>query len=246
MGNLLGQVYRNYLTGGNEMKMSNETNEVFEAFSLFQSEVEDVKRDSQSLKGKYAKIEQVLQVARKILASHGLGVSQLIGDCSGEYVEIVTIILHKSGQFFSEKMRLATGNITLNSQGKEIINRAQFCGLNISYARRYGLLSILGMAQEDDDAEIPQQRNNYNNQRQHQQERPYQQASKDLDIMAVLVKQINDLITGYKIPQETVDAWKSHYNVDDLSKLNERQARSIVNKVRSEMTAMTMTAPLQH
>jgi hypothetical protein len=213
--------------------MSNETNEVFSAFSLFQSEVEDVKRDSQSLKGKYAKIEQVLQVARKILASHGLGISQLIGDCSGEYVEIETIILHKSGQFFSKKMRLATGNIMLNSQGKETLNRAQFCGLNISYARRYGLLSILGMAQEDEDndAEIPHQRNNYNN-----NQRPYQQESKDIDIMNVLIKQINDLITGYKIPQEKVDAWKSHYKVDDLSKLSEMQARSIVNKVRSEMT----------
>jgi hypothetical protein len=213
--------------------MSNETNEVFAAFSLFQGEVEDVKRDSQSLKGKYAKIEQVLQVTRKLLAKHGLGVTQLIGDCSGEYVEIYNIILHKSGQFFSEKMRLATGNIMLNSQGKETLNRAQFVGLNISYARRYGLLSILGMAQEDDDADIPQQRNNNGSQKA--KFNPNQ--PREIDVIDLLMKQINDLIAIHQIPKEKVDAWKTHYKVDDLCKLNETQARSIVNKVRSEMTA---------
>lgn len=225
------------------MKMSNETNEVFSAFSLFQSEIKDVKRDTQGARGKYAALDQVVQLIRDILEKTGLSIAQMIGDCSNGFVVIENVVMHKSGQYFSETMRIPNGE----PKGNTMI---QHMGSGISYARRYGLLALAGMAQEDDDGEAPQKQNNYNNHRlPHQKlgkdidinQRPYQHLVKDIEIIPALVKQINDLIKVHQIPTEKVDAWKSHYKIDDLSKLNETQARSIVNKVRSEMTA-----PLQH
>lgn len=216
------------------MNMSPEVNEVFAAFSAFQGEMEDVKRDSKSLLAKYAKLEQVLQVSRKLLAGHGLGVTQVIGDCSGEFIEVESVILHKSGQFFSEKMRLATGSIPLNRYDKETINKAQFVGLNISYARRYGLLAILGMAQEDGDAEVPQQR-----QQQANQQRPVQ-IQNDGNRQG-LITQIISLIAKHDIPIEKVDRIKEVCKVDDIRKLTEEQSKSVINKIKSTYEGGTIT-----
>lgn len=226
------------------MKMSKEVNEVFSAFSAFQNQVTDVKRDTAALKHKYATLDQVLHVSRQLLASHGLGVTQLIGNCSGEYVEIETIILHKSGQFFSKKMMFAMGKIPLNSSGRESINMAQFVGLNISYARRYGLLAILGMTQEDNDAEIPQQKNQqksypanahgFQQNNEYKKERPY---DSDIDVRKLAIDQIINLIGKYEIPIEKVEEIKKHYKVDDIRNLNEHQAKSVVNKIKSTLEA---------
>lgn len=209
------------------MKMSAEVNEVFAAFSAFQHEVTDVKRDTAALKHKYATLDQVLHVSRQLLASHGLGVTQLIGNCSGEHVEIETIILHKSGQFFSTKMMFAMGKIPLNSSGRESINMAQFVGLNISYARRYGLLAILGMTQEDNDAEIPQQKV----QQKTYAQRP--QHSQEIDVRKLSIAQLHGLIKQYEVPVDKIDKIKEHYSVKDLNDLNEMQAKSVVNKLRT-------------
>jgi hypothetical protein len=216
------------------MKMSTEVNEVFAAFSLFQSVVTDVKRDTAALKHKYATLEQVLHVSRQLLASHGLGVSQLIGDCSGEHVEIETIIIHKSGQFFSKKMKFAMGKVPLNSYGKESINMAQFIGLNISYARRYGLLAVLGMTQEDSDAEVQQPK--------HPQNRPNVYVQKEevpynIDVRKAAIAQVVGLIGKYAIPADKVDAIKKHYAVDDIKNLTEQAARSVVNKIKASFEA---------
>jgi len=227
------------------MKMSAEVNEVFTAFSAFQNEVTDVKRDTAALKHKYATLDQVLHVSRQLLASHGLGVTQLIGNCSGEHVEIETIILHKSGQYFSKKMMFAMGKIPLNSSGRESINMAQFVGLNISYARRYGLLAILGMTQEDNDAQLPEAANkpqakNYAQPNQNVQqsqyvngykgERPY---SKEIDVRKLAIEQVIELIGKYEIPIEKVENFKSHYGVSDIRDFTEQQARSVINKIKT-------------
>jgi len=223
------------------MKMSAEVNEVFEAFSLFQEKIEDVKRDSNSLKGKYAKLEQILQSGRKLLSANGLAVTQLIGDCSGEYVEIENIILHKSGQFFSTNMKLAVGKIPLNSQGRETVNMAQFVGLNISYARRYGLLAILGMAQEDEDAEMPQQKAYRSNmpkvdyvpaapkQSVPKQEIPH---VSEIDVRKLAIEQIDKLIEQHNISVDKTDKIKDYYGVKNFDELNESQAKSVVNKIK--------------
>jgi len=212
------------------MKMSAEVNEVFAAFSAFQGEMEDVKRDSKSLLAKYAKLEQVLQVSRKLLASHGLGVTQVVGDCSGENVEIETAIIHKSGQFFSKKMRLATGSIPLNRYDKETLNKAQFVGLNISYARRYGLLAILGMAQEDEDAEVPQHRE------QKKPDVPLKAVSpvytNNVNRQAAITK-IIALIAEHDVPIERVERIKTVCKVDDIRNLTEEQASSVIAKIKA-------------
>ena len=211
------------------MQMSDEVNEIFSAFSLFQSEVEDVKRDTQAFKYKYATLDQVMQV-RTLLSKYGLGITQLIGNCSQGFVELENIIIHKSGQYFTEVMKFPIGELPKGS------SVAQHIGSNISYARRYGVLSILGMAQEDDDAQLPYEKNVNGAQNipvGYGSGGGFSNTLKEIDVKTLAIKKIFDLISIHNIPVDKVNIWKDKFGVKDLSDLNETQARAIVNKLKS-------------
>ena len=92
-------------------------------------------------KSKYATLEDSLNIATKTLAKYDLAVLQLnvtkeTGSC------LVTRIIHKSGQFIED------GGVPLKLKDE---NDAQKLGGAITYARRYGLQSMLGMIGEEDD-----------------------------------------------------------------------------------------------
>lgn len=91
-------------------------------------------------KSKYADLNSVIQACKEHLNSEGISVLQpVVSDASGDYVE--TILLHTSGQSYSSKMRLR--------MQKE--NDMQAYGSAISYARRYGLQSLVFLPSSDDD-----------------------------------------------------------------------------------------------
>lgn len=102
------------------------------------------KKDSENpfFKSKYADLGAVMEVCKKELNDNGIVVLQPVGtDEGGVYVE--TILLHSSGEFISDKMRLAVKQA----------NDPQAQGSAISYARRYSLQSMVFIPAEDDDAE---------------------------------------------------------------------------------------------
>lgn len=91
-------------------------------------------------KSKYADLNSVIQACKEHLNEEGISVLQpVVSDSSGDYVE--TILLHTSGQSYSSKMRL--------KMQKE--NDMQAYGSAISYARRYGLQSMIFLPSSDDD-----------------------------------------------------------------------------------------------
>lgn len=94
-------------------------------------------------KSKYSDLNSVIEACKEHLNSEGITVLQPVSsDDTGDYVE--TILLHTSGEYISSKMKLRTQ--------KE--NDMQAYGSAISYARRYGLQSMVFVpSSEDDDAE---------------------------------------------------------------------------------------------
>jgi ERF superfamily len=106
-------------------------------------ELSDVPRDRTAAMGtysyRYADLAAVLGVVRPVLAAHGLGLTQWPTVEDGDAV-VTTTIWHTSGQWLAAPpLRLPAGDT------------AQQVGSAISYARRYTLLAVLGMATEDDD-----------------------------------------------------------------------------------------------
>lgn len=91
------------------------------------------------IKYTYADLGDALSMARPILASHGLLVTQSV-DCTETDVLVSTTMLHSSGQW-----------VTTTPVRMPLGKTAQNTGSSITYARRYSLMAFLGLATDDDD-----------------------------------------------------------------------------------------------
>lgn len=124
------------------MNRSESIIELSKALSKFQGEVKNPKNTATNpfFKSKYAPLEEVLNTTRPILSKHGLSVIQSPSS-EGEYVSITTILMHESGEWMEfQPLKLKTDK-----------NTAQGAGSAITYARRYAISAILGIASEEDD-----------------------------------------------------------------------------------------------
>jgi len=93
-------------------------------------------KDGKSHHGRYSTLAAILDHVRPVLAEHGLAVMQPI-----EAEGVRTMIVHESGGVYDAgTYPLATSYPNPQAQGSAI-----------SYARRYGLMSVLGIAGTDDD-----------------------------------------------------------------------------------------------
>ena len=90
-------------------------------------------------KSKYAPLDAIVEATRPVLAKHGLAIQQqplFMEGCAG----VETTIIHKNGHSTSTTLLLP-----LKDQSPQGVGSA------ITYARRYSLAAVLGLATEDDD-----------------------------------------------------------------------------------------------
>lgn len=117
------------------------TPEAITAFVSAQAEMGPARKEANNphFKTKYADLGNVQEACFPALNKHGFAVLQPCGaDATGEYVE--TIFAHSSGGMFSARVYLHVSK-----------NDMQGVGSAITYARRYGLMGLAGIAPEDDD-----------------------------------------------------------------------------------------------
>jgi hypothetical protein len=131
-----------------DMKMSDTIAELATALSKAQGAIDDATKTGLNpmFKSRYADLAAVRSVIREPLAVNDLVVMQF-PRTSDNHVEVETMILHKSGEFMSETLRLPVNKWD-----------AQGIGSAITYGRRYGLMSMLSIASEDDDGNAAVQR----------------------------------------------------------------------------------------
>lgn len=97
------------------------------------------KASNPHLKSKYADLGAVMDACMDAFHNNGFAILQPSGaDQHGSYVE--TNLHHESGEVFSSRIYLVLGK-----QDMQAVGSAQ------TYARRYGLLGMAGLAPEDDD-----------------------------------------------------------------------------------------------
>lgn len=123
---------------------SEQINELAEALSIVQATIRGYREDSANpfFKSKYGDLTSVWAAVREPLTTNGLAVVQTMGDTANGDIRVTTTLLHKSGQWIR-------GTITLTPDKPG----PQAAGSAITYARRYSLAAIVGIAPEDDDAE---------------------------------------------------------------------------------------------
>lgn len=123
------------------MKMSETINELATALSKAQGQIEDATKDgiNPAFRSKYADLAAVRAVIREPLAVNDLAIMQFPRTRQG-YVEVETMLIHKSGEFVSETLEIPVAKFD-----------AHGIGSGITYGRRYGMMSVLCLAAVDDD-----------------------------------------------------------------------------------------------
>jgi hypothetical protein len=123
------------------MKMSDSIAQLAEALSKAQGQIDAASKGAVNphFKSKYADLNALREVIREPLAVNDLSVIQL-PRFSDKEVEVETMLMHKSGEFIAETLRMPVGQTT-----------AQAVGSALTYCRRYSLSAILNLAADDDD-----------------------------------------------------------------------------------------------
>jgi hypothetical protein len=112
-----------------------------ESLCKAQAQIEGAMKDTLNphFNRKYADLASVWEACRKPLTDNGLSVLQPVRS-TGKKVSVTTLLMHKSGQWIDCSLEL-----------EAVQNTPQAVGSAITYGRRYGLASMVGIAPEDDD-----------------------------------------------------------------------------------------------
>ncbi|MGX8718883.1 MAG: ERF family protein [Desulfovibrio sp.] len=125
---------------------SEQIGELAKALAAAQGRLAPAARNSTNpaLGNSYADLASCIAACREVLPQHGLACSQAIAPAEPGCVCVETVLMHESGQWIRSRC-------TLPYAAGKGINGAQAAGSAITYARRYGLAAIVGLAAEDDD-----------------------------------------------------------------------------------------------
>lgn len=90
----------------------------------------------------YAPLDVIFSAVRPVLAKHELSLSQMLTESSAGGPAIETVLGHSSGESLRGVVPLPSGTASMS---------AQEFGSLVTYYKRYGVVSALGIATEDDD-----------------------------------------------------------------------------------------------
>lgn len=123
------------------MKRSDTIGALSEALAKAQGLIKNAAKDSANpfFKSKYADLASVRDACAGPLAASGLAVMQFPRTTENG-VEVDTLLSHSSGEWVLETLALPVNK-----------HDAQGIGSAITYARRYGLAAVTGVAPEEDD-----------------------------------------------------------------------------------------------
>ena len=203
------------------VKITFPCNELLEALSKMQSVLDNAKKESENpfYKSRYADLSVCLATCKKPMTDNGLSVSQ---HCTfdGERVQCMTVLGHSSGQ-----MMVSTLAIPVTKKDPQGI------GMAITYARRYALSSVIGLAQADDDAEssVVHETTNPGKQDEPPADPPAQTYEYATDKQ---VKMIRAIITKHHIEDESI---KKRYRVANLESLSKPQASDCIRILKKQV-----------
>ena len=123
------------------IEWSDERGELFGAYVKAQAEMGAVLKNSMNpaFRSKYADLSSVLDAVLPAFSKNGMAVIQSPG-FDGEIVTVETIVGHTSGGFIKSSLSMRPSKPDAHGVGSAI-----------TYARRYALLALAGVAPEDDD-----------------------------------------------------------------------------------------------
>lgn len=187
------------------MNKSENIGQLAEALSMFQSEITDPVKNRVSHTSKYADLPSILELCRPLLSKNGLSIIQFPGVGANDKISLETVLMHKSGEWVSSIYEMSA------IERLKGTNAAQADGIVITYARRYAITALLGIAAQDDtDA------NNSNSNKQ---------------LTGFQVQELFKVCNNNKEKIEGIMKWANVNNINDLSN---DQYNSVMLKLKEQ------------
>ena len=127
--------------------MGGDIGKLAEALADAQGQFESVVKGSSAHAYDYADIKAVLEATAPITSKLGLAIVQMnVSKIMGKtvFVGVKTILTHSAGGWISSEVYVPATKTKMNTV-------VQVAGGNITYLRRYGIQSALGLSTTDDD-----------------------------------------------------------------------------------------------
>lgn len=124
------------------MRTSEDLNELAAALAKAQAKIENapLNKNNPHFKNKYADLAAIRDAVTKPLSEQGLSYVQMTGTTEGGQFALFTRLMHTSGQWMESIYPLPVD-----------VGKQQVMGSAITYARRYSLAAVCGVAAEEDD-----------------------------------------------------------------------------------------------
>lgn len=128
------------------MEHSEHINELAGALAKAQGQMATAKRNAKNpfLKSEYADLTAVWEAARNALTANELSIFQPADIDEQGAVTVTTLLGHSSGQWMSSIL-------SMTPSAEKGLSMAQVMGKIVSYLRRYGLMSLVGITVEGED-----------------------------------------------------------------------------------------------
>ncbi len=200
------------------MNKSDDISQLALALSKLQGEIKDAYKDRKGYGYQYADLSSVLDIIRPLSSKYRLSITQLPG-AVGEKVSLETILMHESGQWISSTIEMPV-------QISKGMSMAQSTGAVLTYARRYALAAVFGIAQSDNDATHED-----NSQDIRFDEQKHQKRNN-------LLRELQLVINDYQPPEEILSEWKKRENLDSIFDASDEYIKTLINGMRKKLEEM--------
>ena len=176
------------------MTHSDQVNEIAAALAKAQAQMKAAVKDSINphFKSRYADLAAVLDAVRGPLSTNGIAIVQGV-EADETAATVTTLLAHISGQWVKSSLRLPAPQA--NAQG---------FGSAVTYARRYLLSAMAGIAQDDDDGNAAAE----HEPRASGVAGVKQALAADQDVMALrLTKPMGEAMTVKELPEKEAREW---------------------------------------
>lgn len=181
---------------------------------------------------KFAPLDEICSTIQPVMGPLGLSMRWTTPKIEGDKVTVACVISHRLGHFESSGdvvMPIMGATQRTDGSGEGGANAAQRVGISLTYAKRYALLGIIGMAPEDDDDAAGQGEHSG-------QERQPDPAGHPADPSAFItenqVKRFSAIATGAKWTDEEVYTLLSGFQYNSRKDIKVKDYDLIVNRLK--------------
>lgn len=206
------------------MQTSEAINELAAALAKAQAEITNPAKDAQNphYRSFYADLAAGIGAIKAPLSKHGIAVTQL-PRLDGDVLMLDTRLIHSSGQWIQSEFPAC-----------RFPAKPQEVGSAITYARRYSLFAMVGIAGEDDDGEAANK----------QEIKPANKApakpALDKNASAETLSLLLDALTMAESVQQ-IDAWMNN-NIKTIETLQQEDKTFLRNSIKAARSTFTKEA----